>query len=198
MDTSGQQFRDMMDRLMRSDATWTEVNLPWAPEFWTALTPETLARLNPHWEIARCDGETLDVHDHLLDEPLTVRIRMHANHVSWVAEIEPLGVALMARSHADGANTLFTSSGEPPMQANVPAEFRGKWAFFWLRSLREYLRVCGACGLSGAFWRLFMRRCWLTMTPQQRRVSLFLVKFTVIEMILIVALGLGYWLYLKF
>ncbi|WP_462327646.1 hypothetical protein [Desulfobaculum sp.] len=195
IDTSGRHFKDLMGLLMQPRAGWTEVNLPWNRAFWEALTPATLARLNPHWELSYDEKGSMHIYDHLLDVSFVADIDMHVDETGWAAHIAPLGVAIMARPQSGECNTLFNYAFTGDADITLSGSQAEEWAFYWLRSLREYLRVCVARGPAGIFWRFFMRRCWLRMSPPQRRISLFMIKLTLMEMVLIVALGVGYWAY---
>lgn len=63
---------------------------------------------------------------------------------------------------------------------------------FWLRSLREYLRLYERSTLWTRAFRWVMDRYWLPMTPSQRKVSILVIKITIAEFVIFLGIVLAF------
>jgi len=62
----------------------------------------------------------------------------------------------------------------------------------WVRAIQEYLRLYLATTPRTLFFRAMMNRMILRMNPSQRRICLMIAKITVIEIVVIIILVVGY------
>lgn len=65
----------------------------------------------------------------------------------------------------------------------------------WIRAIREYLRLYFKTTLSTLFWRPVMNRMVLTMNPSQRKICLMLIRFTFLEILVILLIVVGYFIF---
>lgn len=172
---------------------WMETNLPWKPEFWNELEEMTVMRLNPHWHIDGTDGG-YQVDDILSDVQFTTQASLMAESAQFSITFSGAGVDILARRGTDGQTELayhFDADTAPKFDAKKIEEAM----LFWLPSLREYYRLFATDSLRNRFWRFFMNKVMLKMNPTQRRICAFMFKLTLLEMILIVVLAVGFWFY---
>ena len=178
---------------------WLEMNLPWVEYFWEEMTQETFLRLNPHWEL---DAEKADemtyrsfpVKDILFEEDAVVEISKEFSREEVVFEATPLGVRFRFRPFEGGANTqvcyeLIADS------TWLTGEDLLKTVQFWLQSVREYYRLYENESLKLRFWRMLMNKVMLPQTPVQRRICGFMIKFAMLELVVIAGCGVGIWMY---
>lgn len=176
-------------------SSWMELNLPWNESFWSSLKDMTLMRLNPHWHIEKENGSGYPVEDILVAGEFQTDVHLEAQARSFRAHFAGIGLTIAARSVDGGENTALSYSFDPPEHCPVSAEQVEQTLQYWLPSLREYYRLYESNSLKHRFWRFFMNRIMLTMNPTQRRICGFMFKLTVLEALLIVILGVGWYFY---
>ncbi len=66
---------------------------------------------------------------------------------------------------------------------------------FWVRSIIAYLRLLVRPGVKAGITRWFMNRFWIPATPSGRRISIFVLKLSLVELVLIVAILVGWALF---
>lgn len=62
----------------------------------------------------------------------------------------------------------------------------------WLRGIQEYLRLYQKKTINTVMFRYIMNRIVLTMTPSQRKICLMLLRLTVVEIVVILIIVIGY------
>jgi hypothetical protein len=62
----------------------------------------------------------------------------------------------------------------------------------WLRGIREYLRLYLSNSPNTLFFRFLMNRVMLRMNPSQRKICIMIYKITVVEIILILVIIIGF------
>lgn len=67
-----------------------------------------------------------------------------------------------------------------------------RFIVLWLRSVKEYLRMYLTNSLNARLFRYAMNRVILKMTPSQRKISLMLIRLTVVEIFVILLIVVGY------
>lgn len=158
------------------------------------LPIETLLRLNPHWiiEHVECGGTGYEakIKDHVSGEEFSLEGHLSAggghkitavlNHDTFSAidlfvEKEQLK-ALVSYSCSDDELT----------------EDLERFMVLWLRSIKEYLRLYATESLNTRVFRFLMNRVILKMTPSQRKISLMLIRITVVEILVILLIVVGY------
>lgn len=174
---------------------WMETNLPWNVSFWDNLTEKTLMRLNPHWHIEKNTESGFPVEDVLVESEFNTLPMLTSNGDTFKATFKEIGLTLMARKCEDGANTALSFSMDSNRSSNFSTEDAARTMQYWLPSIREYYRLHESNTFKLRAWRFFMDKVMLTMNPTQRRISGFMFKLTVLECLLIVILGVGWFYY---
>jgi len=198
------QASDIIDRRDRAHASveelptpgvWMETSLPWNLAFWRKLTPKSLMRLNPHWHIASMSDSKYPVEDVLVDKEFPVVPELIAEDNTFKATFPEIGLSISARSTQDGANTALSFNIDAPAGSEFDSEDAGRTMQYWLPSIREYYRLHESNSIKHRAWRFFMDKIMLTMNPTQRRICAFMFKLTVLECLLIIILGVGWFYY---
>lgn len=174
---------------------WMEINLSWNPSFWEKLTAKTLMRLNPHWHLSKPKGATFPVEDVLVEAECQATPELFAGADTFTARFPELGLTLSARSCDRGANTGLRFDVEEVEHGCMDTVDIRRTMQYWLPSIREYYRLHEANSMKHRFWRVLMDKVILTMNPTQRRICGFMFKLTVLECLLIVILGVGWFYY---
>lgn len=160
------------------------------------ISLESLFRLNPHWIIQSftSSGENYeaDLEDHESGEKIPLR-------GSYLRDEEGLP-AIQAENnlwHAinfrekNGSLHAVVSYSEPP------EEDQERQLVLWLRSIKEYLRLYSKSTLNTRFFRLLMNRVILPMTPSQRKISLMLTRITILEIVVILIILVGWFVFFR-
>ncbi len=170
-----------------------KTNLPWNELFWHNLSAMRLMRLNPHWHIEKSKTTTYPVEDVLVETRFRTEPELICDGTTFTARFPEIGLTISARSTQDGANTALSFSVEAG--TIFSEEDAARTVQYWLPSIREYYRLYESNSIKHRCWRFFMNKVMLTMNPTQRRISGFMFKLTVLECLLIVILGVGWFYY---
>lgn len=159
---------------------------------------EKLLRLHPHWfieEKQKCrDGFRARVKDHATETHLDIHFVLAFSGSS--------GMALDFKDASLHNITLFNKNGR--LYASVSGdiseqELDQRYSLgLWLRSIREYLRLFITTTPNTIFFRFIMDHAILKMNPSQRKVSLMILRFTALEILVIVLIVIGYAIFVKF
>ena len=172
---------------------WMTTNLPWRERFWQDMDAMSFMRLNPHWHIHEKNG-AYAIDDILTDFQFCTDAVLERATGLWSARFPTIGLTLMARRGADGnAELAYTFRREAGCRLN--ADRAKSLASYWLPSVREYFRLFANDSFKNRFWRFVMNRITLKMTPPQRRICSFIFRLTLLEMVLMVILGIGFRFY---
>jgi hypothetical protein len=92
--------------------------------------------------------------------------------------------------------TFFTRSGRLHVRLEAPAEPEPtNPILLWIKAIREYLRIYLRKTPATLFWRLVMNRIILTMNPSQRKICLMIARFTLLEVLVIILIVVGYFIF---
>ncbi|MEF2144532.1 MAG: hypothetical protein V3573_03720 [Desulfovibrionaceae bacterium] len=171
---------------------WVELQLPWRQGFWEGLTPMTLMRLNPHWDVTAAPGPLFPVEDVLVEKKFTANPEMASAPGRWSVRFPSVGLDLAAEAREEGRGTALRWGFQPTEPLLLTTADARKTMEYWLPSLREYYRLYESNSLKHRFWRMFMNRVMLTMNPAQRRICSFIFKFTLLELVFIGAVLIAY------
>lgn len=174
---------------------WMETNLVWNENFWKKLNSKTLMRLNPHWHVEKDKGHGFPVEDVLVETEFTTYPKLTAEQNTFSAYFPEIGLTIAARSCDDGTNTAVRFTMDKDAPTSFTNEDAARTMQYWLPSLREYYRLHESNSFKHRCWRFFMDKVMLTMNPSQRRISGFMFKLTILECLLIVILGVGWFYY---
>lgn len=158
------------------------------------LTVETFFRLNPHWIIEDIQQEganfTAHMKDHVSGDDFTVkgelvtaksnRFVIGMDHDAYRA-IEIFTTPEKLMGHVDFG-----------VEDDELTEEVERHVVLWLRSIKEYLRMYLTNSLNARVFRFMMNRVILKMTPSQRKISLMLIRITVVEILVILLIVVGY------
>ncbi|WDP90874.1 MAG: hypothetical protein HUN04_14705 [Desulfobacter sp.] len=164
------------------------------PEGFTAapLFPgDRILRLHPNWFILDFERE---------GDGFTARIKDYATEaesdLSGTMAFTGRGgqlIALTLDGEADTRICFFSKTG----RLHVRLEARAEPAptdpvLLWIKAVREYLRIYLKTTPATLFWRLVMNRIILTMNPSQRKICLMIARFTLLEVLVILLIVIGY------
>lgn len=174
--------------------------LPWEEkkdrDVFAKIEGESLFRLNPHWIINEFSSSTpsytAEITDHETGAPTTLN-----GEIQWDA-----GAILSISSDGNEWSTINFYAKGGSLHAEViysqqPAENVEKKVVLWLRSIKQYLRIYQTSSLNTRFFRLLMNRVILPMTPSQRKISLMLVRVTILELLVIVLILVGWFFFFR-
>ena len=155
------------------------------------LQYERLLRLNPYWVIKELKEEGGDYfaqcEDHETNEPFSFSGCLRSVNSGGVT-IEMKGlpwqsISLFERDSVLWARVVFETE---------PDEKEEQKLIYWLRSIREYMRLYATTSLWTRMHRYLMNKVLLPMTPSQRKISLMLVRLSILEVVIILIIVVGY------
>lgn len=158
---------------------------------------EKLLRLHPHWHI-----ESFTVSD----DRVLANLKDHATEIAF-ERVFRLSFPAADRMRIDFDNgpvsrlDLVPSEGRfffvlEPRNAVIP-ETEQQQLTLWLQSIREYLRLYLKATPNHMMFRFFMNRVMLRMNPSQRKISQMILRFTLLEILVIVLIVVGYVLFVQ-
>lgn len=155
------------------------------------LSFEKLLRLNPYWVIknidTKSDGFAVQAEDHETNAPFSFSGDLVSDDVDGVTiRIDSLNwqqITLFERNNQLWVKVIF--DGEPP-------ETEEQKVVYWLRSIREYIRLYVTTNLWTKAHRYLMNKVLLPMTPSQRKISLMLIRLSILEVFVILLIVVGY------
>jgi hypothetical protein len=162
------------------------------PEFEAFLDPERLLRLHPHWHVESVEpsdrGIRARLKDHATEKPFDLSLAL-TFPVPGEFRIElasgPVAQIRFFHRH-ERLHLSFTLHG-----GSLSAE-EEQGLTLWLQSIRQYLRLYLKNTLYTRFFRMLMNRVMLKMNPSQRKISMMLYRFTVLEIVVILIILIGY------
>ncbi|MCP3891223.1 MAG: hypothetical protein GY702_20510 [Desulfobulbaceae bacterium] len=164
------------------------------------LSIETLLRLNPHWIVEDVSetgnhfsaalkdhesGKSFELNGSLsIPDPQALMISLEAGDYGQIL-IYPQGDDYWAEVEY---NIEIGAEGEE----EGPEEAVERLMVLWLRAIKEYLRMYLKNSINTVFFRYIMNKIILKMTPSQRKISLMLIRITVVEIIVILFIVIAY------
>ncbi len=67
----------------------------------------------------------------------------------------------------------------------------------WLTGIREYARLYMGSTLNTLLFRFLMNKMMLRMNPSQRKISMMLIKITLVEILVFIVIVAGYLMFMK-
>ncbi len=190
----------------------TAPEVPLAPEsvFDQLCHIEKVFRLNPHWTVQRFavspvrklqPGSVIEAE--LVDYATSETYRLRGTCTSFEA---PKRLTLEYRESSKRETKFCVSEADTGSRITVEEvygdeenEKRLQWhrnqLDFWLRSIIAYLKLQAAAGIKARVTRWFMDRFWIPATPSGRRISIIVFKLSLVELVLIVAIIVGWALF---
>lgn len=185
----------VMDQDRPVTSEWMTTSLPWNETFWQDMDAMRIMRLNPHWHIDKKDGQYA-IDDILTDFEFSTDAVLSHTPERWSVRFPAAGLSISARRGSDG-NAELSYDFAARAGFRMDAEKAENLIRYWLPSIREYYRLFENDSFKNRFWRFVMNRIMLTMNPTQRRICSFMFKLTVLEVVLITVLGIGFWFYVN-
>lgn len=164
------------------------------------LDADRLLRLHPHWFVE--DTELRDttlfagLRDYATEQTFSLGLRLD----SASAPDDPLQADIIMRITLFdyGVQELLFFADQVKTQVRVRYEGeilddeREQDTLLWVRGIQEYLRLYVSTTPRTLFFRLLMNRMVLQMNPSQRKICLMLTKITVVELVVILVIVIGY------
>ena len=157
------------------------------------LTLDRLLRLNPYWKIDRLEETDdhqyeLNAMDHETDEPFVL--------VGVTESSSQSGVTLCADEREWSTIVFYHQDGGLWARVTGVDGFNEKdeeRLIYWFRSVREYLRLYVRDTLWTKAHRYMMNKILLPMSPSQRKISLMMIRLSVLEIFVILLAIVGYY-----
>lgn len=177
-----------------------DLSLPWEDsknhEVFNNIKEEFLFRLNPHWiikTIVCAEGVfSLEINDHETEQPMELR-------GNYTIGLDGLPLITTA-SDTWHSIQFFEKNGSLHVAVIYEedlTEENEKKVVLWLRSIKEYLRLYTKKNINTLFFRIIMNKIILTMTPSQRKISLMLIRITILELLVILIILVGWFFFLR-
>lgn len=158
------------------------------------LDAEKFLRLNPHWIIQSFESSGSDfiaeIKDHGTEEEFRLSGRIESeNRDHYTVFFKDWLCAQLIISRRDDRYSAEIAYADPEFEEESEQE---RQVVLWLRSIKEYLRLYLKRTINTILFRTLMNRVILEMTPSQRKISLMLIRITVVELLVIVLIVIGY------
>lgn len=164
------------------------------------LDENKLVRLHPHWFIE--DEEHRDgilfvsLRDYATEQVFSLGLKLDLTP----GPDDPVDSRIIMRIilFDYGAKELlfFARQGKTQVQVRYDGEQEDdkleQDMLLWIRSIQEYLRIYATTTPYTVFFRLLMNRMVLQMDPSQRKICLMITKITVVELVVILVIVIGY------
>lgn len=172
--------------------------LPWdntkSAEIFSAIDDELFFRLNPHWVIdsfsSSSGAYSVEITDHATDQSVALEGAVTQGSTGF-PEISSDSDDWQAISFCERNGTLHAEV----TYTDAPSEEVERQLVFWLRSIKEYLRLYATNTINTRFFRMLMNRVILKMTPSQRKISLMLIRITALELLVILVILVGWFVF---
>ena len=164
------------------------------------LNEKKLLHLHPHWFVNECqeqDGGLLaSLKDYETDHEFQLGL-----HIDFTpTQINESNCQAVMRISLSGytVNQLLFFSEHDKMQIKITGsgdlveEEIEKSMFLWIRAIQEYIRLYTSNKPTALFFRLIMNKMILQMNPSQRKICIMLTKITVVEVLVILVIVVGY------
>ncbi len=164
------------------------------------LDEEKLLRLHPHWVITQIKKENhriaARIRDHATDDRFGLSFELvfyGANRMRLVFATDDLKeIDFFLKNKELHARVIY-----PDTEGALEAVEEKYNISLWLRGIREYIRLYLTTSINTLFFRLLMNRVILTMTPSQRKISMMLFRFTLLEILVILLIVIGYVIFVQ-
>ena len=167
-------------------------NPPEKPLVNDLLAGETLLRLHPHWFVDAFDQDgdrvTTDLRDYASEAAFRLAYRMTSDRDGLPTLVFSEGPLSEMRFHRQD-DMLHVRVTSDQAIAQLDENFG---LTLWLHGIREYIRLYLSSSLNTLFFRALMNRVMLRMNPSQRKICMMIYKITVVEIILILAVIVGF------
>jgi hypothetical protein len=161
---------------------------------WRNISAEKFFRLNPHWNIMKIISEdeefSMEGTDHSSGAPVVLSGKYTSGNQLDVQVTDCYWNRIVISKLNDSISARVTYTREP-------SEDEERHVVLWLRSIKEYLRLHLKTTPVTLFFRIIMDRIILQMNPSQRKISLMLIRITIVELFVILLIIVGYVFFMK-
>ncbi len=166
----------------------------------TILDEERLLRLHPHWFLEDTERRHTALFANLRDYATEQTFSLGLQLDSTSAPDDPFQAEIIMRITLFdyGVQELLFFADQEKTQVRVRYEEEAfndeleQDILLWVRGIQEYLRLYVSTTPRTVFFRLLMNRMILQMNPSQRKICLMLTKITVVELVVIFIIVIGY------
>lgn len=162
------------------------------PHFSDVLTQERLIRLHPHWHIEQLKP---------IGKEMAARLKDHATDTFFdltftLSFTAPYEFDITCKGGPAESISFFLEdarlhvSFNPHGEGLTPEEEQD--LTLWIQSIRQYLRLYVKTTPYTRLFRGLMNRAILKMNPSQRKICLMLYRFTLLEIVVILLIVIGY------
>lgn len=167
------------------------------PDLKRILDPEKLLRLNPNWFIENYRVEdglaTAEVKDYVTDEKSQVSFRIQtAPETPLEVDFEKGVVDRMA--FEVGSGVLHCRAAFRHLEPTEEAQDNVR---LWMTSIGSYVRLYLTTTVNRLLFRLWLNHFMLKMNPSQRKISIMIMKITVVEVLVILLILVGYVIFMQ-
>ena len=187
--------------MVQSDIIETNLALDWTvQDFQTHFTPEKLLRFHPHWHVGALQTEggawraALKNHETEKDFHLVFRLvfpRGNEGETLMRVEFEDAPLEALVFERARGQLVLRLVSHRSPL---VPDDFQLE---LWLRGIIGYLGLYTRTTPWRLVNRVVLNRILIPMNPSQRKICIMIYRFTVLEVVVILLIVIGYFFFMR-
>ena len=166
----------------------------------TVLDEKKLLSLHPHWFIEDPDETDkalfVSLRDYDTEEEFSLGLRLD----SAPDRDDPQGTTLIFRItlYEYGVQEILFFTEQEKSRVRIryrdeePPPELVQDMLLWIRGIQEYLRLYVQRTPRTLFFRVLMNRMVLQMNPSQRKICLMLAKITVVEIVVILVIVIGY------
>lgn len=169
------------------------------------LDEKKLLHLHPHWFVGECSESekslVVSLKDYETDKEFQLAIQVDFDSAATRESDSHEVMRITLLQFAVSELLFFSEQGMMHVKISAIGDTLDadleKSMYLWIRSIQEYLRLYTSRKLSALFFRLIMNRMILQMNPSQRKISIMITKITAVEVLVIVVIVVGYFLFVQ-
>ena len=155
------------------------------------LSVERLLKMHPNWFVSNLTQEadkfTAAIKDYATEETSTL-----SGEISLTRDNERI-IQIQLNGTVDICIRFFNTNGSLAVQTHSPEAIDpADPVLLWIRAILQYIRLYVKTTPVTLFFRLVMNKMILQMDPSQRKISMMIAKITLIEVLVIVLIVVGY------
>lgn len=164
------------------------------------LDENKLIRLHPHWFIdkrkQRESGLFFELHDYATDQVFSLGMHLDLAPTADDPQDAELIMRITLFDYPVTELLFFVQKKQSRVRIRFiddhPEDELKADIMLWVRSIHEYLRMYATTTPRTLFFRLLMNKMLLKMNPSQRNICIMITKITVVELLVILILVVGY------
>lgn len=172
----------------------------------TILDAKKLLHLHPHWFVDECkerdNGIFASLKDYETEDEFQLGLRLDFDSSS-VKKVSGSQTVLRITLFDFLVNEILFFTSQDKMQVRIRGEEETidgeieQSIYLWIRGIQEYIRLYTSNRPTVLFFRLIMNRMILQMNPSQRKICIMLTKITLVELLVIVVIVVGYFFFVQ-